>query len=392
MSASLLRPIVLPPTLAGQPAPCDLFDERGTLLLRQGNPLGESLLSTRATRRLYCQAAQAARLARQTPTRSLREVGETLVLLETLIGDGHPVTAAILEDLAEQCHAAWRFDPDACIGYARLSRQHSPAVAHLILAALFTAEIAQAHGLPAGTVRKLIGAALTMNLGALALHERMHALLDAPSANARSALHAHPTLAATLLGELGGVPEEWIRAVAEHHENLDGSGYPRGLVRTEISLGARILRVADVLAARLRGRRGRSAHYWNIGKTATQEQLIRHIFGDDLEHLDRHLIRLLVSRLGSFPPGSMVRLSNGELAIINRRTASSAAGAPREALSLLDARGRPHRQPRLRPLGAHDCRIQGYAHDEQLHHLADFEWPTLWGYDGNADGAAANLH
>ncbi len=45
-----------------------------------------------------------------------------------------------------------------------------------------------------------------------------------------------------------GVPlsEELKRVILEHHERLDGSGYPKGLKDGEISIGARIVAVADV--------------------------------------------------------------------------------------------------------------------------------------------------
>ncbi|THF64206.1 HD-GYP domain-containing protein [Pseudothauera rhizosphaerae] len=378
MTASLLRPIVLPPGLAGRPAPCDLFDERGTLLAREGSPLSPRAMDAPHLRRLYCRAGQVPQLAQPAPLRVLRDVGETLAMLDALLQSGHPPAADAFTELAVHCHAAWRFDPDACIGYARLARPISPAVGHVLLAALFAAEIGDAHGLPQDSVLDLIGAALTMNLGSHALHDRMHAQHGAPDAAARSALLDHPRRAATLLAASGGLPPDWLRAVAQHHENLDGSGYPQGLRRGEIALGARILRVADVFAARLRGRRTRLPRYWNAAKAGTSERLIRHVFGKDLEILDPHLVRLLLVRLGSFPPGSLVRLSNGELAIINRRTGTD--GKPREALSLLDARGRLHGEPRQRPLGTQDCRVQGYAHDDQLHRLPDYDWPALWGY------------
>jgi len=56
----------------------------------------------------------------------------------------------------------------------------------------------------------------------------------------------HARLGAELLG---GVPFPWPLAtmVLEHHERCDGSGYPAGLVGDEISLGARIIAVADVV-------------------------------------------------------------------------------------------------------------------------------------------------
>ena len=41
----------------------------------------------------------------------------------------------------------------------------------------------------------------------------------------------HPVHAYELLRDTPGVPEKVVRAIYEHHERNDGSGYPRGLVR-----------------------------------------------------------------------------------------------------------------------------------------------------------------
>ncbi|AUL99419.1 hypothetical protein B4966_03945 [Rhodocyclaceae bacterium] len=389
MSSAILRPIMLSPELGDRPAPFDLFDERGNLLLRQGLTLGASIFTSATRRRFYCRAESAAPSSTPTPPRTLQDAGEALAVLERLVVSDHSPTADTFIDLAEQYHAAWRFDPDACIGLARLARPVSPAIGQLMLAALFAAEIGDAHGLPQQAVSHLVGAALTMNLGSLALHDQMYAHREAPDEHARAALVRHPLQAAKLLARLGPLPDQWLRAVAEHHENIDGSGYPRSLQRSEISLGGRILRVADVFAARLLGRRGRGPHFWNLAKTGTHDQLLEHVFGRDLRQVDHHLARLLVRRLGRFPPGSLVRLSNGELAMVCRRHGTT---QPREALALLAPDGRRHAQPLRRLFADTDLRILGYAHDDQLRLLPEYDWALLWGYSPRPQCGSGRLH
>lgn len=56
-----------------------------------------------------------------------------------------------------------------------------------------------------------------------------------------------------------GFPEEIQEMVLYHHENYDGSGYPKNLQGEDIPLGARILRVCDVYAALLSDRPYRQA-------------------------------------------------------------------------------------------------------------------------------------
>lgn len=58
----------------------------------------------------------------------------------------------------------------------------------------------------------------------------------------------HSSFGASILKK-EGYPEEIVEMVRHHHENCDGSGYPKNLIREEIPFGARILRVSDVFAA-----------------------------------------------------------------------------------------------------------------------------------------------
>ena len=59
----------------------------------------------------------------------------------------------------------------------------------------------------------------------------------------------HPERGRELLNELGGFDETVRRLVLDHHERLDGGGYPRGLVGDQLDLATRILAVCDVYDA-----------------------------------------------------------------------------------------------------------------------------------------------
>lgn len=381
MLANVLRPVALPPALMGRPAPCDFFDARGTLLLRAGMPIlpnaGGNAMQP-GGRRLYCHAEQAARISPADPINALRHVGEALSMLDELSHTPYLLGRDEFFELTEVLHQNWRLDADACIGYVRLASFDRPSVCHALLAALLAAELASANGLPPREQLITMGAALTMNLGSLRLHDDMHARVGAPDTTTRQQLENHPTLAANLLERIGGFPEDWIEAVAQHHECVDGSGYPQGLQRVEICLGARILRIADMLAARLHGRRARRPQYWSLQHARDPYKLMAHVFAADLSRIDHTLARLLMVRLGSFPPGSIVRLNTSELAVVSRRT-TPPGEMPAEVLAFLDATGKPHAQLRMRKIGPRDCRILAYAHDD-LPRLPACNWAAAWGY------------
>lgn len=68
--------------------------------------------------------------------------------------------------------------------------------------------------------------------------------LDTPE---RASVHRHAEMGASILDRV--LPPSIVELVRDHHEQPDGNGYPRGLRAGEISRGAAICRVAEVLDA-----------------------------------------------------------------------------------------------------------------------------------------------
>ncbi|HEX2409540.1 MAG TPA: HD domain-containing phosphohydrolase [Solirubrobacteraceae bacterium] len=72
-------------------------------------------------------------------------------------------------------------------------------------------------------------------------------------------IRRHPAAGRRLLEELGGFPEGVRRLVSDHHERLDGTGYPRGLPAEDLPIETRILAVCDVYDALVSDRVYRAA-------------------------------------------------------------------------------------------------------------------------------------
>ena len=375
------RPIVLPPDLIGQPAPCDIFSARGALVLKTGSMISQRAHDTLQPQRIFCQAEQAHRISATDPIEALLRVSAALSNIAERIAHDTAVTADELIALARQVLDAWVLDADACLGFARLSKYGAPSVRHSIHAALLAAELGHANGFKQEMLEGVIGAALTMNLSKLSLHDAMFDLEIAPSAAIKLEMHTHPAESVLLLQRIGNFTEHWIEAVASHHENIDGSGYPAKLKGTAIPLCARIVRVADTLAARLTGRKVRAPQHWNMRHARGDiNHLATHVFGADLKRLDGPLCHKLLRVLNRFAPGSLVRLSNNELAIITRRM-SDITSAPRTVYAVCDSHGKPLATPSVRHIATRHCEIRAYAHDA-LPKLIDVDWQQAWGYGG----------
>ena len=84
-------------------------------------------------------------------------------------------------------------------------------------------------------------------------------------------LRRHPVEGERLAGGLLPWLGDWGRCVREHHERWDGSGYPMGLRGQEISLGARIVAVADAYEVMTANR----SYHAAVGSAAAREELAR---------------------------------------------------------------------------------------------------------------------
>ena len=111
----------------------------------------------------------------------------------------------------------------------------------------------------------------------------------------------------------------WLaQAIAEHHERLDGTGYPAGLRGGQMSSLSRLLAVCDVYAASCTARPYRKA---KETRTALTDVLL--MAGNGV--LDRdHAERLL--ELSFYPVGSAVETTDGSLGLVTATPAATARG------------------------------------------------------------------
>jgi HD-GYP domain-containing protein (c-di-GMP phosphodiesterase class II) len=186
-------------------------------------------------------------------------------------------------------------------------------------------------------------AALTMNLGMLELQAQMAEQSDPPTKRQMDSIRAHPEAAVTLLREAGAQDAEWLTTVLQHHEQPKGGGYPHNL--TEVTDAAQLLRAADVYMAKVSPRALRAP----LAPVVAMRQLFQHDPRDPLG-------MALVKALGVHPPGALVTLQSGEVAVVTRRAAS---GTHPIVATLSDKQGRPVADTHRRDTAEAGLAIQG---------------------------------
>lgn len=107
-------------------------------------------------------------------------------------------------------------------------------------------------------VRELSWAALLHDIGKIGVEDQILYKPGPLTDREWEIMKTHPEIGAQMVGGLTGM-ENIAAMILGHHERMDGSGYPRGLVGEQIPLGARILAVVDSYSAMTEGRPYRSA-------------------------------------------------------------------------------------------------------------------------------------
>jgi putative nucleotidyltransferase with HDIG domain len=131
----------------------------------------------------------------------------------------------------------------------RLAEKDSSTEEHTRRVAALAVAIGERFGLTAARLRALAIGGLLHDIGKLSVP---NSILQKPGPldDAEFAvIKRHPAHGYELLTELGGFNDTVVHLVLDHHERLDGSGYPRGIEANELSLETRILAVCDVYDA-----------------------------------------------------------------------------------------------------------------------------------------------
>jgi putative nucleotidyltransferase with HDIG domain len=131
----------------------------------------------------------------------------------------------------------------------RLAEKDTSTEEHTRRVAALAVELGEELGIPAARLRMLAIGGLLHDVGKLSVPD---SILQKPGPlddHEFEIVKQHPERGQELLSELGGFDPGVERLVLDHHERLDGTGYPRGLSADDLDLETRILSVADVYDA-----------------------------------------------------------------------------------------------------------------------------------------------
>ena len=166
----------------------------------------------------------------------------TILQTATLYHEMDDLFMQLLESLM---HAVDAKDP--------YTKDHSKSVSDYAVA------IGNELGLPAETITQLRLGGLLHDVGKIGVPDKILRKEDILTREEYHEIYRHPQIGYHILEKVNFLGRDVLKAIIEHHERLDGSGYPLGLRSNEISLVGRIVAVADVFHAQISNRPYRNA-------------------------------------------------------------------------------------------------------------------------------------
>ena len=118
----------------------------------------------------------------------------------------------------------------------------------------------------------------------------------------------HALYSQKILEKNRGFPQAAINVAGQHHERLDGKGYPAGLAGDEVSQEGRMASVVDVYDAITADR------VYHQGMTPSTA--LKRMLEWSGPHLDATYVQAFIKAMGIYPVGSLVALESGMAAIV----------------------------------------------------------------------------
>ncbi|MBW4934753.1 HD-GYP domain-containing protein [Marinobacter sp. F4206] len=232
-----------------------------------------------------------------------------------LVGDfmnnvkiGGAIDIAPIHQLADELQNSVLRNANALSCLGRIREKDNYLLEHSVNLSVLMSLFGNYRALPGDVLHQTIVGALLHDLGKILTPDE---ILNKPgrlSAEEFEVMKLHARHSRDILSTTEGIGELAVITAAQHHERLDGSGYPEGLRGDEISVYGRMVAITDVYDAITADR------VYHKGMTPTQG--LKKLLEWSGDHLDPDLVKQFIRCIGLYPVGAMVLLESGRLGVV----------------------------------------------------------------------------
>ncbi|GAA3945965.1 HD-GYP domain-containing protein [Allohahella marinimesophila] len=121
-------------------------------------------------------------------------------------------------------------------------------------------------------------------------------------------VQSHPILGSRLGQRVKPLSKTAVSAIEQHHEMLDGSGFPRGLKEADIGLAGRIVAVVNLYDG--------LCNPPNVAQALSPKAALAILYAKYRDRLDNSLVERFIYTMGVYPPGTIVQLTNDNVGLV----------------------------------------------------------------------------
>jgi len=199
---------------------------------------------------------------------------------------------------------------DALTCMSRLQTKDSYLIEHSLNVSILMSVFAKHLGFEKRLIQELALGAFLHDIGKVLLPNDILSKRSELTAKEQNIIRSHVALGLKILEDSPSISHIAMSMVREHHERLDGSGYPKRLKGDEISQYGRMIAIIDSYDAMTSERPYRkSVHPINAFKT---------LISESPNSYDEELVEKFIQCMGVYPVGTLVKLNSGKLGLISR--------------------------------------------------------------------------
>ncbi len=180
---------------------------------------------------------------------------------------------------------------------------------HSLNVAILSMAIAHEFDLSQEQVIGIGMGALFHDIGEMASQTRSLYKVSDLTPKERQAITQHPKRGREMLEKGFNFPKPALEAISQHHERLNGTGYPLGLKENALHLYSKIIMVADAY--------DELSNNPQLEKSLTPYQALSYLYSRREEEFWEEAVGALIRNLGVYPPSSLVEMTDGSIGIVS---------------------------------------------------------------------------
>ena len=240
--------------------------------------------------------------------KSLHDKGKGLQKrLMDSVAKGLPIDISIPTEFTENLVGSIDRNPNALMCLTKIREKDSYLLEHSLNVAIILANFANHMGLPEAEVQELALSGFLHDIGKIKIPDEILHKPGRLTDQEMNIMRDHVYYGVRTLEQME-MPERIIRTMAEHHERLDGYGYPDGARGEEISFFGRMIAIVDTYDAITADR------CYKPGMPS--QKALKILLQDSPDKYDRDLVQRFIKCVGIYPVGSLVKLNNEQVGMV----------------------------------------------------------------------------